>query len=63
MYGKIEKLFKMKRYLITYVPEERKDRPYPITEWAYIYAANEEAARMKAKDFGVLKEISLNEEK
>tara|TARA_Y100001963_G_C6533686_1_gene332270 strand:- start:168 stop:359 length:192 start_codon:yes stop_codon:yes gene_type:complete len=57
MYGKIEKLFKMKRYRLIYVPTGREDR-----EWIFIYAANKEAAIRKADEHGVIIDIILDEE-
>ncbi len=55
MYGKKEKLFKMKKYRLIYVPIGKEDR-----EWIYIYAANKEAAIRKADKYGII--IDLNEE-
>ena len=55
MYGKKEKLFKMKKYRLIYVPIGKEDK-----EWVYIYAANKEAAIRKADEYGVI--IDLNEE-
>ena len=58
MYGKIEKLFKMKRYRLIYIPFGKEDR-----EWMYVYASNEEAASRKSHDYGMVLEVKLDEEK
>ena len=55
MYGKIEKLFKMKRYRLIYVPKGREDK-----EWMFIYAANDESALKKAREVGIV--VKLEEE-
>ena len=55
MYGKKEKLFKMKKYRLIYVPIGKEDR-----ERIYIYAASKEAAIRKADKYGII--IDLNEE-
>ena len=55
MYGKAEKLFKMKKYILIYVPKGKEDR-----EWLHIYATNKEAALKKAHEYGVI--VDLNEE-
>ena len=58
MYGKIEKLFKMKRYKLIYVPKGKEDR-----EWMYIYAANKEAAIRKSDEHGMIIDLLLDNEK
>ena len=55
MYGKIEKVFKMKKYILIYVPKGKEDK-----EWIHIHASNKEAALEKAREYGVI--IDLNEE-